>query len=467
MAPRSNAFSTSSLPVGDRWALRRTVFFLALPAVGEQLLNTFVGLTDQFLVGHLAPDVAARLDYDRAQALAAVGLSNLLAWIAMTLFIAVAVGATALVARRIGEGDEAAASHALAQALLLSLVVGGIGMVLTFWLAAPVLALLGATPAVTAIGAGYLQIVALSFIPTALMLAGTASLRGAGDTRTPLYLMGVVNAINILLSWLLVNGNLGLPGLGVNGSAIGTSVARTLAALILVALFASQRMRLRLDSLRPDGVTLRKILHVGAPTAGEQLIFQGAIIIMTGFITGLGTVAVAAHSVTLNIESFSFLPGYGFAIAATALVGQALGAKKPELAEEAAWEALRQGGVLMGVLGLLMALWPATVIGWLAPDPNVIAQGVGPLRLAGLAQPLLAASFIFTGGLRGAGDTTWPLWMRVVSTWLVRVPLLILVMYFTGWGLTGIWGAMVADFAVQGYLSYRRFQGGKWKQIEL
>ncbi|MBA3530294.1 MAG: MATE family efflux transporter [Ardenticatenales bacterium] len=452
----------------DSWALRKMVFFLALPAVGEQVLNTLVGLTDQFLVGHLDPAVAAQLGYDRSMALASVGLANLIAWITMTLFMAVAAGATAIVARRIGEGETEQANMALRQALLIALVVGAIGSAFGMLLSEPILLALGAEAQVAAIGASYLRILSLSFIPTALTFAGTAALRGAGDTRSPLYLMVVVNGINVLLAWLLVNGNLGLPGLGVDGSAIGATVARTVAAILLVGLLLAKRMRLKVSwDLRPDGETIRKILKIGAPAAGEQFIFQGAIIIMTAFITGLGTAAMAAHTVTLSIESLSFLPGFGFAIAATTIVGQALGAKDPKLAERASWEALRQGGLMMTLLGLLMAAWPATVIAWFAPDPAVIAHAVGPLRLAGLGQPLLAMAFVLTGSLRGAGDTTWPLLMRVVSTWFVRVPILFALMWWSNWGLMGIWAAMVADFAVQGFLSLWRFQMGAWKQIKL
>ncbi|MDQ4077669.1 MAG: MATE family efflux transporter [Chloroflexota bacterium] len=454
--------------VGGDWELRRMVFLLALPAVGEQVLNTAVGLTDQFLVGHLDADVATAQGYDRAMALASVGLANMLVWITTTLFIAVAVGVTAVVARRIGERREEEANLALRQALLLSVVVGVIGTLIGFFGGEWILRLLGASSEVAVIGAEYLRIVSLSFVPAAVMFAGTAALRGAGDTRSPLYLMAVVNVINILLSWLLVNGNLGLPGLGVNGSAIGTAVSRTLAGVILLALFAFGRMRLKVShDWRPHWDTIRKIVKIGLPSAGELFIFQAAILVMAFFITALGTVAYAAHTVAINIESVSFLPGLGFAIAATALVGQALGAEDPELAERATWEALLQGGLMMTIMGLIMAAWPATIISWIAPDPAVIEQAVGPLRLAGLAQPLLAMAFIFIGALRGAGDTIWPLGMRIIATWIVRVPLMVALLALTEWGLFAIWLAMFGDFAVQSILSLARFQGGKWKTIQI
>ncbi|HEX8682869.1 MAG TPA: MATE family efflux transporter [Ardenticatenaceae bacterium] len=466
---QSNTLALSRLhTAGSNGALRSAVFWLALPAVGEQLLNTAVGLTDQFLVGHLDPAVGVALGYDRATAIASVGLANMVVWITTTLFMTVAVGATALVARRIGAGDEERAELALQQALILSLVVGVAGMLVGLLLPGWILRSLGASPEVVSIGAQYLQIVALSFVPTAFMFAGTAALRGAGDTRSPLYLMLVVNVINVVLSWLLVNGEFGFAGMGVNGSAIGSLVGRAVGGLLFLALLLRGRVRLKLPRRwRLDRDTIEKITRIGLPSAGENFIFQSAMILVSTLITGLGTVAYAAHTVAITIESVSFLPGFGFAIAASAMVGQALGAENPKLAERASWEALKQGGAMMTIMGLVMALWPATIISWVSPEPAVVEQAIAPLRLAGLGQPLLAAAFIFVGALRGAGDTTWPLWMRLVSTWAVRMPLAFALLHLTDWGLFGLWIAMFTDFAVQGILSYFRFQGGKWKSIKL
>jgi MATE family multidrug resistance protein len=453
--------------VKSGWELRKMVFWLALPAVGEQVLNTFVGLTDQYLVGNLDLNVAAALGYDRATAIAAVGLSGLVIWIVTTLFMAVATGATTVVARRIGEGRPDSANLALQQAMLISLVVGFVGTGIAF-IGEPMLRMLGAAPEVVQAGASYLRIVSWASIPTALTFAGTAALRGAGDTRSPLWIMLVVNGINIIFSWLLVNGNSGFPALGVEGSAIGTAVARTVGGFLTFGLLMSGVMKLRLPTKWAINPTvMQRITKIGLPSAGEQFVFQGAVLIMSGLIAQIGTAAYAAHSVTINIESVSFLPGFGFAVAATALVGQALGAKDPELARRATNESFLQGGIMMSVLGVIMALFPEPLIAIIAPDPEVIHHATNTLRLAGLAQPFLAMSFIFIGALRGAGDATWPLGMRVVTTWIIRVPLMFLLLAITDWGLTAIWVAMVTDFVVQAFLALRRFQEGKWQRIKV
>ncbi|MBK9711654.1 MAG: MATE family efflux transporter [Kouleothrix sp.] len=447
--------------------LRRTVLLLALPAVGEQVLNTLVGLADTFLVGHLGAAAAASLGYSSSVALAGVGLANQIVWLITVFFMAVSVGSTALVARAIGAGDTPTANRVLRQSLIVGLLMGFAVTAIGVLLAAPMVGMLGAGPEVLPRGVTFLQIASITFAPAALLFIGTAALRGAGDTRTPLYVMLGVNVVNILLSWLLVNGNLGAPTLGVAGSAVGAAVARGGGGLVLVGLLLRGRSGLKLSlDLRPDWEMLRRIVRIGAPSGGEQLVFQGALLIFVRFVTGLGTAAYAAHNVVLNIESLSFLPGMGYAIAASTLVGQALGAGRPDEAEASSYESLRQGGLMMTLLGLIMVLFPHQLIGLFVADPLVADVGAPAMRIAGLFQPLLALNFIMSGGLRGAGDTRWPLYTKLVSTWGVRLPLVVGLLGL-GLGLTGIWIAMASDFLVQAALALWRFRQGRWKAMRL
>jgi MATE family, multidrug efflux pump len=461
MATTKSLRSISAAPTG----LRRSVLLLALPAVGEQVLNTLVGLADTFLVGHLDELAAARLGYDSATALAGVGLANQMVWLVTVLFIATSVGSTALIARARGANDMAAANRTLRQSMIIGLAMGLVATVLSLALATPFLLLLGAGPDVLPRSVSFLHIAALTFTPAALLFIGTATLRGAGDTRTPLYVMLGVNAVNIAISWLLVNGNLGAPTLGVAGSAIGAAVARGGGGLVLIGILLRGRSGLKLSlDLRPDPELLRRIARVGLPSAGEQLVFQGALLLFIRFITGLGTLAYAAHNVVLNIEGLSFLPGMGYAVASTALVGQALGAGRPADAEASAYEALLQGGLMMTVLGVIMALFPHQLIGLFTDDPLVAETGAMAMRIAGAFQPMLALNFVMSGGLRGAGDTRWPLYSKIISTWGVRLPLIWLLL---GLGLTGAWIAMGSDFVVQGLLALWRFRKGGWKTMRV
>lgn len=449
-------------------AIRRRVFNLALPAVGEQLLNTAVGLTDVYLVGNLSAQATAYLGYSSATALAGAGLSNQMIWLVTVLFIAFGIGSTALIARASGAEDRAGMQQILRQSVFIALGVGLFSTVLVLLLARPFLLMLNAPADVLPLGEQYLYIIALTLVPAALLFIGNACLRGVGDTRTPLYVMLGVNGVNITLSWLLINGNLGMPVLGIAGAALGTAIGRGGGGLVVIALLLRGRSGLRLvPDWRPDFQIVRRILRIATPSAGEMLLFQGALLIFTRFVTSMGTVAYAAHSVTINIESLSFLPGLGYAAAASTLVGQSLGARSPRQAEDCAYEALWQGGLMMGLAGLMMVSIPAQLLALFVNDPAVIAAGITPLRAAGLVQPALAVGFILSGGLRGAGDTRWPLYSRLITTWGIRLPLTALLVSWLGWGLGGIWLAMCTDFTVQALLCLWRFRSGKWQRIEV
>lgn len=448
--------------------IRRRVFSLALPAVGEQVLNTMVGLVDVYLVGNLSVAASAQLGYSSTTALASTALGNQFGWMTMVLFMAVGVGSTALVSRAVGARDQPAVTRIVRQSMLVALAAGLVAAAIGLLLAEPFLRLIGA-PAETVPGAvQYIQISAWAAVPASLLLTTLALLRGAGDTRTPLVIMLGINLVNVLLAWLLINGQFGLPTLGVAGAAIGTALARGGGGLLALGLLLRGHSGLRfLPSLRPDRPTLQRLLAVALPTAAEQTIFQAALLIFARFVTGLGTAAYAAHQVAINIESLSFLPGMGYAVATSALVGQALGAKRANMAERYTHEALLQGGLMMSLLGGIMALFPAQLVSIFTNDAEVIATAVAPLRAAGLVQPALGISFIMLGALRGAGDTRWPLISRLLTTWAVRLPLTVALVSGLGAGLAGVWLAMCTDFTLQAIMALVRFRSGRWKEIKL
>lgn len=460
--------AATTVSVAPAGALRRRVLNIALPAVGEQLLNTAVGLADVYLVGHLSAAASAQLGYSSAAALAGAGLANQMVWIVTVMFMAVSVGSTALIARAIGAGDAEQARRVVQQSFILGAIAGLIASVGAYFLARPFLVLLGATPEMLPLGEAFLHISTLSFCPAALLFVGTACLRGAGDTRTPLYVMLGVNVLNMGISWLLINGNAGMPVLGVVGAATGAAVSRSLGGLAMIILLLRGRSGLRfVPRAQIDWSLVRRVLHIGGPAAGEQLVFQGALLIFARFVTGLGTVAYAAHNVTITIESVSFLPGMGYAAAATTLIGQSLGARRPDEAEHSGYETLLQGGLLMMILGGLMVALPGWFLRLFIDDPAVIAAGIIPLQAAGLIQPAFAVNMILSGALRGAGDTRWPLYSKVISTWGVRLPLTFLVVGLLGFGLNGIWFAMCVDFTVQALLAAWRYKAGVWKQLDV
>ncbi len=451
----------------QRIAMRKRVMTLALPAVGEQVLNTLVGVTNTFLVGNLSAEAARQLGYDSTSAIAGIGLGNQIVMVTTILFMAVSVGSTALVARARGAKDMAEANRVLQQSMLVGTAMGLFATFVGIFAARQMLSILGANADILDLGTTFLQIVSTTFLPASLLFIGTATLRGVGDTRTPLLIMLGVNVINIALSWLLVNGNLGAPVMGIAGVAIAAAVARGAGGIVLVGMLLRGRSDLKLTlNWRPNLELLKRIINIGLPSAGEQVVFQGAILLFIRFVIGLGTVAYATHNVAITNDSFAFLPGLGYAAAATALVGQSLGARRPDEAESAAYEALFQCAVLMSLIGMVMILFPRMLLQLFIKDPAVIEMGIPVLQLVGARQPFVALNFVLSGGLRGAGDTRWPLYTKIISTWGLRMPLTPLFLWF-GWGLIGVWWAMTCDLVAQGLLAWWRFRKGAWKQLKV
>lgn len=441
-----------------RESITREVLVLALPAVGEQALNMTVGIVNTFLVGHLG-----------AAALAAVGLASQIVMMTMVLFSAVAVGSTALIARAVGARDHRAANRVLYQSILIGVVVGAILTTLGVTLASQALRLMGAETEALRLGTTYLRIVACTFLFSTLMFVGNACLRGAGDTRTPLRIMMIVNGINIVVAWALINGPLGLPRLGVMGSALGAAAGRTAGGLLVmwVLLHGRSGLHIRRWPWPPDVSTIRRILNVGLPSSVEQLLMRMGQVSFARVVATLGTTAYAAHTVALNTESLSFMPGFGFAVAATTLVGQGLGAGNPTQAERYGYASYRLGAAFMSVMGVIFMLFAEPLVSIFTEDAEVIALATGPLRLIGIVQPALAAMMIFAGALRGAGDTRPPMLITGASLWLIRVPLGFLFALVLGWGLTGAWIAMAIDLTMRGTLNFLRFHSGRWKTVKV
>ena len=433
----------------------RAVLKLAWPAVLEQVLFAGVEMTDLYIVGHLG-----------ASALTAVGLTGQIVNLNIAFFSAIGVGCMALVARHIGAGEKAEASRIMQQSILASLALGGLSGVLMFVFAPDILRSLGAQPDVIDEGTPFMRIIAASMPLTALALVGNSAMRASGDTRTPMHLTALQLAVNAMLGFALVYGP---AQMGVNGSGIATGVARSaLGVVVLWLLWRSRRsVRIVKGGWLPDFPRLRRVLKVGLPAGAEQVLLQFALISLTTIIAGLGTLVYAAHNVSLRIMSLSFLPGWGFAVAATALVGQGLGAGDARRAQASAYAAFRLALIVMLVMGAALYILAEPILGIFTADVGVIAAAVAAIHVAAFSQPAMAASFVFSGALRGAGDTRTTMLITAGSIWTVRLGVSYLGARVLGWGLTGAWLGILADFAVRALFFWLRFRGGRWQSIKV
>ncbi|HYM26695.1 MAG TPA: MATE family efflux transporter [Steroidobacteraceae bacterium] len=446
-------------------ALRRRVWNLALPAIGEQVLALGVDLSDTFLSGHLTPLAERQLGYGREQAVASIGAASTIVWVALTAFFAVNVGITALVARASGAEDRPLAARALGQGLLLGAAAGALMALVAAPLATVITDLLGLSGQVAGLAASYIRILSLALPATGVASAANAAMRGSGDTRRPMLVMLVVNDINIVGSWLLLSGmpRWGIPAVGVAGSAIGAATGWTLGAITAVLLVRrahGQRPQLLWRNLRPHGETLRRVLRVGLPSTVELVIFQIGVVTFLRVVVGLGPTAYAANVAINTVESIGTLPAFGFSVAATALVGQALGAGDHELAARTTWATLRPCLAIIASIGLTALVIPQLLLGFIVADPHVLAVGSTAMRLSCLTLPASATAFVFNGALRGAGDTKFPVVVRAAGTWGMRLPLAVLLVPLLA--LPGGRLVMALDFTTQAALGYWRFSSGRW-----
>ena len=441
-----------------RGTVTHRVLSLAWPSVMEQSLVTLIGLVDAYIVGHLG-----------AVALAGVGLGGQVLNLTAALFTAVGVGATALIARHVGAREPEEANHLARQAMLLAFVLGLVTAVIGVTLARPIMLVFGAEPAVVEAGADWLRVVAPSFATLGVLLVGTAALRGGGDTRTPLLVMVLVNVVNVVVAWALTRGLWGLPQLGVVGTGIGASLGQAAGGLAVAYLLFAGRGALKLGWHwpRPDVARLKRILNIGLPAGAEQILLQVAQLGMAVLIAQFGTAAYAAHQIGIRITAISFLPGWGFGVAATTLVGQELGARRPDRARQATYTSFWLALAVMTSMAVVLWFGNEFILRLFTTDTAVIEAGRIVITTSAYIQPLMAASFVFSGALRGAGDTRSTMLITVFAIWGLRLAAVYGLGLVLGLGLYGAWLAVGLDFAFRAGLFWLRFRSGRWEGMKV
>ncbi|MCP9450739.1 MAG: MATE family efflux transporter [Nitrospira sp.] len=435
-----------------RQRIRRSVLSLALPVTVSTLLQRAEGIVAVFLVGGLG-----------AGSIAAVGLGQLLLFIATTLLSGLSVGANVLVAqlwgaRRLKDAGEAAV-HLVCCSIIASVLVALTGVSVN----RSAMAALGAQPDVVAQAVPYSTIIFLVAPFTILLQVLSSILQGTGDTKTPMYALIGVNLLHILLAYPLIYGKWGAPAWGLEGAAWAVGLAESTGVIYL--LWRCRTLFEKSDTVRLDLV--QSAWRIGAPVSGERVLQQAGVMFYTKIVILYGTVSYAAHQVGLSIESFSFLPGYGFAIAAATMVGHSIGAGKYVRAKLENWEANRLAAAGMAAMGAVFFLFPYVLMRAFTQDEAVVELGTQFLRIVAVLQIPLALTMVLAGSLRGAGDTRFILWATTAGMWGVRVPLAFIFGIWLKLGVVYVWMAMIADWSVRMALLLWRYQSERWRAIQL
>ena len=411
-------------------------------------------ITDLIMVGTIS-----------AFAVAAVGIglqALMFVFAVLTLFH---VGTNALISRFYGAKKLSQASLALSTLYRFAFGLSFIVAFLWYFGSSELYIFFGVVDEVRVLGQEYVQILTLMMPFIFVKLVFITALSATGDTKTALYVKLVSIALNVGLNYLLIFGNFGFPALGVAGAAIATVIVNILELMVYIFLYIQGKTPF-IPMFSYSKKLLKRALKVGLPASYERSLTMGSFMLFTAIIADYGTEAMAGYQIGLRIEGLAFMPGIGFTIAAMALMGQGLGAKKPEQSREDVILVLKYAIGLMFFLSFFMIFTPEYIVQFFTRDMKTIEEASLYLKIVGLSQIPLAFNFVLSGALRGAGDSKRTLRINLLSLWLVRIiPAFFLSWYFND--IIWVYIAMISDTFVKAFFLWKAFDLGEWKHIKV
>ncbi len=411
-------------------------------------------ITDLIMVGRIS-----------AFAVAAVGLGLQSLMFVFAILTLLHVGTSALLSRFVGARRMKRASIGLSTLLRFAFMLSFPVMAAWYFLASNIYKWFGTAPEVTVLGADYVQMLTWMLPFVFMKLVFVSALNSAGDTKTPMKVKIGSIILNVILNYLLIFGHFGFPELGVLGAAVGTVIVNALEFFVYMILYIKQKTPY-IPGWHYSKSLLSRALKVGVPASFERALTFGSLMLFTVIITQYGTEALAGYQIGLRVEGLAFMPGIGFTIAAMALMGQGLGAKKPEQAKEDVLLVLKYTVGFMFFLSFFMIFLPEKIVWFFTDDVQTIEQASLYLRIVGLSQIPLAFNFVLSGALRGAGDSKKTLKINLTSLWFIRIiPAFLLSWYFEN--IIFVYLAMISDTFVKAIWLWKTFNSGKWQKIKV
>ncbi|MEZ0390583.1 MAG: MATE family efflux transporter [Pseudobdellovibrionaceae bacterium] len=436
----------------------KAVILLGIPMVLEMVMESVFVVTDIFFVGELGPN-----------AVATIGLTESLLTIVYTVAFGLSIGATAMMARRVGEQDFEGASQTAVQTVLLgalvSIVIGIAGVIL----APQLLGLMGASPEIVEYGSNYMRIMFGGNISILLLFLGNAIFRGAGDGTIAMRALWISNGLNVLLVPCLVHGYLFFPQLGVTGAAVATTCCRGIGAIYTLShLFGGiGRVKLKKHHLQLVPDLILRILKLSGSGTLQVFIGTASWMGLVRIVSTFGAEAVAGYTIGFRIILFALFPAFGLGNAAATMVGQSLGAKKPERAEKAVWIAGAYNAIFLGFMGALFLIFAPPIINWFTHDPAVSAYAISCLRTVACGFLFYAFGMVLTQSFNGAGDTWTPTLINFFIFWAFEIPAAYVLSTVLGMGPQGVFLAVTLSFSALAVVSAFIFRRGKWKGMQV
>jgi putative MATE family efflux protein len=432
----------------------RSILVLAIPMVLEMAMESIFVICDVFFVAKLGAD-----------AVATVGLTESMMAIVYTLAMGLSIGVSATVARRTGERDPEGAARTAVQGIAIGILIAAVTGVLGAVFAPDLLRLMGASESVVATGTGFTRVMLGGNASVLLLFLINGIFRGAGDAALAMRTLWLANAINILLGPCLIFGLGPFPELGVMGAAIATTTGRGVGVLFAAAqLFRSgSRVHVRRDQVTLDGALMAKLIKLSANGTFQVLIGTASWIALVRIVAAYGSNALAGYTIAMRVVMFALLPSWGLSNAGATMVGQSLGAQKPDRAERAVWLAGKYNLFFLGAVSVVFIAFAPLIVRAFTQDVEVAKHAVDALRIVAMGFVFYAYGMVMANAFNGAGDTWTPTWLNLICFWAWEIPLAYVLSSWFGLGAHGVYLAVTIAFSTFAALAMWMFKRGKWK----
>ena len=434
--------------------LSRAIFLLSVPMVLEMAMESVFAIVDIFFVSKLG-----------AETVAVVGITESIMTIIYAIGGGIGTAATAIISRRIGEKDPQHAAQAASQAIIAGIALSIILAIPAMIFYRKLLLMMGLEESVVEAYGSYTLITMATNFVIMLLFINNAIFRSSGDAAISMKILWVANIINIILDPILIFGFGPIPALGIKGAAIATTIGRGMGVLyqFYILFRGKHRIRLLWANLVPDWKIILHLLRLASGAAGQHLIATSSWIFLVRIISMFGSQVVAGYTIAIRIMFFMLLPSWGISNASATLVGQNLGAEKPARAERAAWITGYVNIVFLGIIGLILALFPASFIRLFISDPEVIQYGASCLRIISYGFIMYGLGMVMVQSLNGAGDTVTPTWINLFCYWLLEIPLAYFLAIYSGLEENGVFIAILIAETAMTISALYFFRRGKWK----
>src|SRR5262245_31898565 len=433
----------------------RSLMLLAVPMVLETMMESLFAVVDVFFVAKLGAD-----------AVAAVGLTESMLYLVYAIALGLGIGATALVARRIGERDTEGAAKTAVQAIMLGVLVATVIGITGVVMAPTFLRWLGASREILAVGTTYTRIVLGGNIVVVMLYMINAIFRGAGDAAIAMRVLWFANFMNIVLGPCFIFGLGPFPELGVTGAAVATTIGRGCGVIFQFRQLARRNGRfvIKREHLGLDFAVMKRVWRLSTTAMFQIIIGTTSWLGLIRILSSFGSTAIAGNTIGIRIIMFALLPSWGLGNAAATMVGQGLGARKPERAERAAWLAAFYNMIFLGIVGVAFIAFANPIVRIFTSDAAVAAYAAACLRTISYGFLFYAYGMVLTNALNGAGDTWTPTWINLGCFWCWELPLAYVLAHYAGLGPYGVFWASAIAFSTLAFVSAWVFTRGKWKK---